>query len=66
MRLLLFALLCFITISLVRFVRSLGRKTSQPKRRPESQNRPAASPDEIVDVHYEECDGGSDDKEVRP
>ncbi len=64
MRLLLFALLCLITVSLVRFVRALGKKTSRPKTRPESQNRPAASPDEIVDVHYEECDGVSDDKEV--
>ena len=65
-RLLLFGLLCIITISFVRFLRSLGRKPSQPKPSQPSRNRPAASPDEIVDVDYEEFDGEGDDREVRP
>jgi hypothetical protein len=64
-RFLLFALLCMLTLAIIRFFRSLGRKaTRERKSRVERRDRPPASPDEIVDVTYEDCESTGDKKEV--
>ena len=63
-RFLLFALLFMVTVAIIRFLRSLGRRVTQANPQTKQRNRPAASPDEIVDVTYEECESTGDEKEV--
>ena len=63
-RFLLFAALCMITVAIIRFLRSLGRKPPRQNVRTRERDRPAASADEIVDVTYEECEPAGDEKEV--
>ena len=63
-RLLIFVLLCVLTITLIRSFRSTERKTGDADRHTKRSRRPAASPDEIVDVNYEECGLSGDDKGV--
>lgn len=63
-RFILFAFLCMVTVAILRFLRSLGRKSTQAKPRADRRDRPAASPDEIVDVTYEDCESSGDKKEM--
>ena len=63
-RFLLFAVLCLVTVAIIRFVRSLGSKPPGQNVRMKQQDRPAVSADEIVDVTYEEFDTSGDEKEV--
>lgn len=54
MKLLLFTILCFLTLLVIRLLQrssSEGRGRRSPER---ESDRPAASEDEIVDVHFEE------------
>ncbi len=67
MRLILFVLLAFLTITLLRRFRAPQRRPSSGKDGKRNAERPAASPDEIVDVSYEDCESSSTrDAERKP
>lgn len=55
MRLLLFTLLCAIAILLIRGLQGISTRRRAEGRPAEGNERPAASPDEIVDVSFEDC-----------
>jgi len=64
-RLLIFVLLCILAVTVIRSFRAAVRKTGDASPRATRSRPPAASPDEIVDVDYEECGSPGDDKGVR-
>lgn len=55
MKLFLFALLCILTLLLIRALQAGSHRQSASRQRGRREPAPPASPDEIVDVRYEEC-----------
>lgn len=65
MRLLLFAVACFFTLLLIRFLQRASSR-GEAMNGADKSSRPAASEEEIVDVRFEERRGPNPDPERKP
>ena len=66
MKLLLFSILCFVTLLVIRFLQRSSGEARHRSSAEQEAGHPAASEDEIVDVHFEECQGPKKDGGVKP
>lgn len=59
MKLILFGLLCFLTLIIVRSLQAHGQRSRMPRKGPEREAPPVA-PDDIVDVPFKDIQNGGE------